>query len=90
MRLKNGAAISLINDVYRKAFENTDSFEDIGSPLAYLLGGLSTLAIHGSDDERGTVFEAVGDHDQRFIEQMRQWFPREHRIWRHIKTDEEP
>lgn len=48
--------------------------------------------LHGDeqDDELGTVFEAVGDDDQRFIDQMRQWFPKEHRIWRHIKTDEEP
>ena len=85
MRIKNGTATSLIYEVYRAAYNNTDSFEDIGVQLAYLFGGIAKLSVDGSPNSLA-VFDPLSEDDKRFIAMMREWFPADHRIWVYIKT----
>ena len=82
MNLKDSDAVCLIAEVYNKAYSETETFEHIGTSLAYLLGGLANLAQPGDHDP--VVFDPCSEQDLAFVAMLEGWFPYDHRIWRHV------
>ncbi len=85
MKLTHKEAVELIQEVYETAYNGTETFEQIGSQLAYVLGGIAMLA--GDTPNTGVVFDPASDEDLAFIAMMEQWFPIEHPIWRHVNRE---
>lgn len=82
MKLTHKEAVELIQEVFNKALEETESFDDIGKNLAYLLGGISVLA--NGEDQDPIVFNPWTDDEIAFVATLNLWFPINHRIWNHV------
>jgi hypothetical protein len=68
--------------IYTTLYQHTDSFHDIGSHVAYLLGAFLT----GTKLE---LFEPLEDDEQRFIDVMHTAFTDNDIVWKHIVINAE-
>ena len=78
--MENNKKINLLSEIYHTFYDNTNSFEQLGEHLSYLLGAVI------NDDQY--VFFTDDKNQKEFMEFLNEHFPKDHAIHKYVIVDE--